>query len=430
MLMRLALRAGSLAAKLALTVVITRTLGFSSLADYGLAVALSVVASKLFGLGFSAELNRRLAATSPSASIRDARSLSLVYVGFYLAVCAAAVVAWREGGLALLGASSTVTLFAMIVVAIAEHHAFEVNSYVFSLHRANAGTWMLFARTGLWPMLAIAGLLMGVIHGVGTVLLIWVAANIAVIVWAWRLIAKERQRHASNEVDERSERGTLWGMWKEGCAFYLAAAVLSCMQYAERFIAAPFLTHNELGRYVFAWSVANAVQTLSFATFAVTSGPALARAVSLEPTRFVALKRRAIARTLCATALLSLVVMSAQSAIFGFAHEKSDAATLGILLTSFVMRAIGDILWGAAVALRAGRALASGMVFFAAIGVPLAWFLIPRFGVTGAALAHLFASAAITVWLVWVTWRPAAMLRRECLPSGGESIGKADQHVA
>lgn len=433
MLMRLALRASSLAAKFALTIVITRMLGFSGLADYGLAVALSVVASKLFGLGFSSELNRRLASAAPYASIRDARTLSLIYGGFYLVVCAAGMVAWREGWLVLLGASAVATFFAMIAVAIAEHCAFEANSYVFSLHRPNAGSLMLFARTGLWPVLAIAGLLLGLINNVGMVLLLWIVADVAVIVWAWRLIAAEQSRHVPQQMRSPAERGTIWRMWKDGGAFYLAAALLSCMQYAERFIAAPFLTHDELGRYVFAWSVANAVQTLSFAMFAVTAGPALARAVSAEPQQFGPLKQRAIKRALCGATALSLIVMGAHGAIFRLAHEVADAATLatlGILLASFVLRSIGDLLWSATIALKAGRAVVAGMVLLTAIGMPIAWFLIPRLGLVGAALAHVFASAAITAWLGWVASRHAAALRYERSPLHCESTRQADHHVA
>ncbi|HEY3596905.1 MAG TPA: hypothetical protein VGL08_05230 [Paraburkholderia sp.] len=194
MIQRLILRILSLAAKFALTIVLARTLGFSAVAAYGLAVAVSVVASKVLGLGFSAELNRRLSGMRPGMAIGAARRLRGIYGASYLLVVAGVFVAWSNGWLHVAQVASPALLFEVVLVAIAEHYALEANSYVFSLHRAQAASMMLFVRTGAWAAFAIAGLLVGTIVDIHAVFLLWVGANLGVIVWAWVVIESVARR--------------------------------------------------------------------------------------------------------------------------------------------------------------------------------------------------------------------------------------------
>ncbi|WP_431290672.1 hypothetical protein [Burkholderia cepacia] len=93
MLTRLLLRFSALGLKFALAIVVARTLGFDAIAAYGLAVAASVIASKVLGLGFSPELNRRLSETNPMPAIAHARRLCVVYGALYVLLAAALAVA-------------------------------------------------------------------------------------------------------------------------------------------------------------------------------------------------------------------------------------------------------------------------------------------------------------------------------------------------
>ncbi|SMG01591.1 lipopolysaccharide biosynthesis protein [Burkholderia singularis] len=420
MLTRLLLRVSALGAKFALTLVVARVLGFGAVADYGLAVAASVIASKLFGLGFSAEINRRLAAAEPREAIRDARRIGGVYAAFYALVAAAGALC--TDAYAWFGASTASAGAAVLAVVIAEHYAFEANSYVFSLHRTDAGARMMFVRTGLWPAFAIAGLAAGWIGRIETVLWMWAGANAVVIVWAWASIARLARaaqppgphaghvEHAEPAGPAKRGAAAAGRLWRDGAAFYVGAVLLSAMQYGERFVADRLLGHDALGRYVFGWSIANSVQTVSYAVLVVMAAPVLARAASDAPAKFVPLVMRFVGRAGALTLALSGVIAVLGAPIFRLAHETpgpDGTFVLAALLVSFVVRSIADIAWVAAVALREGRRVASGMAVLGALSIANDWLLIGRFGATGAALAHLCASVAIAGWLAWVIRRRA-----------------------
>ncbi|QOH39755.1 polysaccharide biosynthesis family protein [Burkholderia cepacia] len=88
--LRLTLRVGALGLKFMLTIVVARTLGFDAVAAYGFALAVSVVASKVLGLGFSTEINRRLAGPDPHDAVRTCVRLSVLYAGVYALLCGVA----------------------------------------------------------------------------------------------------------------------------------------------------------------------------------------------------------------------------------------------------------------------------------------------------------------------------------------------------
>jgi O-antigen/teichoic acid export membrane protein len=399
MLMRIALRIAALGAKFALTIVIARVLGFAAVADYGIAIAVSVIGSKVLGLGFSAELNRRLALPAPRRAIRDARSVGLVYALAYLLLGAGALLLARSHLLPEAHGARAALGLTIVAVAIAEHYAFECNTYVFSLHRANTASLMLFARTGAWPALAIAGLASGAIVRLDTVLWLWIAVNLVVIGWAWRVLAASAAGLDPDSARTDDPAGTL-RLWRNGLPFYVGAALLAGLQYAERLIAAPLVDADALGRYVFAWSIANAIQTIAFAAIASTAGPALARAAATEPHAFAPTLRRALLASFGVTLLLSAVIFAARGPLFRMAHEPLDAAStllLAILLLSFVLRGAIDLLWAAAIALRAGRAFACAAALFAAGSLPVLGYAIRAHGALGAACGHLFVSVLLAV---------------------------------
>ncbi|RQQ47553.1 lipopolysaccharide biosynthesis protein [Burkholderia stagnalis] len=426
MLMRLTLRIASLCAKFTLTIAIARLLGFAAVADYGLAIAISVIVSKVLGLGFSSELNRRLALPAPRLAIQDARMIGLIYAFAYLLLGSGAMLLLQDG-LISSRASTTTPWLAIVAVAIAEHYAFECNTYIFSLHRVRSASLMLFARTGAWPAIAIAGLMFGVITRFDDVLLLWIAVNGVVIVWAWRVIV------AAGTVTEPLPRRTsgyhdILCLWRDGLPFYFGAALLACLQYAERLIAAPIVSDDALGRYVFAWSIANAIQTIAFAAIASTAAPALARAAAAMPHTFAPMLRRALLASLVTTLLLSGAILTVREPLFRLAHEPLDATgtmLLAILLLSFVLRGAVDLLWSAAIALKLGRAFVLASALLATCSLPITWYAIHTHGVLGAAYSHLFVSALLTAGFGWLLMRVYPRSRPVCMSLGE----KANRHA-
>ncbi|AOK61018.1 polysaccharide biosynthesis protein [Burkholderia ubonensis] len=415
MLVRLFLRFSALGLKFALAIVVARTLGFDAVAAYGLAVAAAVIASKVLGLGFSVELNRRLSARNPLPAIGEARVLCVAFAGLYLLLGAALVVA-TAGAAGAFGIPARV-LWCVLLVALSEHAAFEANAWMFSLHRPRAGSLLLFVRTGLWAGIACAGLLSGVLHTIEAVFALWFASNAFVVAASWRAMAAFARRARNAGLPARSTGlRDVFAVWRHGLPFYMAGVILSVLQYAERFIAGSLASADDVGRYVFAWSIANAVQTVAFATVAVTAGPGFVRALADDPAAFGVRLRRAIAASAGLTVLVAAAILAIHGEIFRLAHEQAglrEIIVLAVLLASFVLRAVADVLWTAAIALRAGVAMTLSMAATACACVPLAWWLIEGFGTTGAALAHLAASVAIVaaLGLIVVRYRP--------VPEGG-----------
>ncbi|KGB93604.1 MULTISPECIES: polysaccharide biosynthesis protein [Burkholderia] len=409
MLIRLLLRFSSLGLKFGLAIVVARTLGFDAVAAYGLAVAASVIASKVLGLGFSAELNRQLSARDPLPAIGTARRLCGVFAGLYLLAMLALGVAGGSAARAL--GVPTSLLWGMLLVALSEHAAFEANAWLFSLHRFRAGSLLLFGRTGAWAALACGGLLAGILHSIDAVFALWFASNVLVVAVCWCGVAALARRapHAAR-AHRAPARRELFAVWRHGLPFYLAGVLMASLQYAERFVAGGLASADALGRYVFAWSIASAVQTIAFATVAVTAGPGFVKTLAVDPSAFGPQLRRAIAAAVGVTAMTAIAILVVHGQLFQFAHERAGArevAVLAVLLASFALRSAGDVLWTAAIALRVGSVVTLSMAAVAAAWAPLAWLLIRYSGTTGAALAHLAASAGIVAALALIVVRGA-----------------------
>ncbi|KAG8150033.1 oligosaccharide flippase family protein [Burkholderia catarinensis] len=418
MLVRLLLRFATLAMKFALALVVARTLGFDAVGAYGLAVAASVIASKVLGLGFSPELNRRLSEADPSPALREARVLGAVYGALYLLLGALLAAATLSPPTAdafdVFGTFGLPPLLAwcVLLVALSEHAAFEANSWMFSLHRPRAGSLLLFVRTGAWAGIACAGLFTGVLRSIEAVFVLWFASNACVVVIAWRRIgALSRNARHARPPDRTPLLHGMFAVWRHGMPFYVAGVILATLQYAERFIAGAHLGADALGRYVFAWSIANAVQAVAFTTVVVTAGPRFVRTLADTPDAFPRQLMRAAVASAAVTILAAAAILVVHRDVFRLAHEPvgpNDVVLLAVLLLSFVLRSVADVLWTAAIALRTGIAALLSMAAVALLYLPFAWRLIADAGATGAAFVHLAASAGIAAALALVVTRGTA----------------------
>ncbi|WP_083654886.1 lipopolysaccharide biosynthesis protein [Burkholderia sp. SRS-W-2-2016] len=420
LLVRLGFRIAALALKFVLTIVVARVLGFAAVADYGLALALSVVASKLLGLGFSTEINRRLSAEQPLPAIHDARRLLLLYGAVYVAIAVVVGGVYHAGVFDGFSRIAPGILWGVMLVAFSEHAGLETTSYVFSLHRARAGAVLLFIRTGGWAAVAIAVLLAGLSRSVETIFALWCGTNVfASLAALWCIARRERElklnRDASNrDAVAQHSNGGFRSVWLDGLPFFVAATLLSGLQYGERFLASQVFSSYTLGRYVFAWSISSSIQTIAYATIVVTAGPRLVRALSggahaARP--FRATLRRALLASIGITLLAAAAIVLVHQPLFHIAREPAGRQEFGmllILLISFVLRSIADVYWAAAIALRAGKRVAVAMCCVALACVPVEWTLIKQLDEIGAALAHLSASVGIVAILAWIVMRTHA----------------------
>ncbi|WP_434111783.1 polysaccharide biosynthesis protein [Paraburkholderia caffeinilytica] len=407
---RFAFRITSLALKFALTVVVARMLGFAAVADYGLALAVSVVSSKLLGLGFSTEMNRRLSDVNPGGAIQAARRLLLLYCFVYAVIAVVVLIVHNGAGFDGFRRIPPGVLWGVMLVAFSEHIGLETTSYVFSLHRPRLGALLLFIRTGAWAGVAIPGLLTGMIVSIETIFTLWWGTNlIAALAACWCIWRRGREIRLEQPVSRKV--GGVRSVWVAGFPFFVAATVLSGLQYGERFLASSAISADSLGRYVFAWSIANAIQTIAYATIVVTAGPRLVRSLSGTGRDFWATLRISMHSALGITIIAAAAILIAYKPIFHVAREPAgsrELTMLSILLVSFVLRSIADVYWSGAVALRLGKQVAIAMAVVAAIGIPVEWLLVTHLGAMGAALAHLAASTGIVAILVFLVMRVRA----------------------
>ncbi|QOH39246.1 polysaccharide biosynthesis family protein [Burkholderia cepacia] len=244
---------------------------------------------------------------------------------------------------------------------------------------------------------------------------IWIAADVLVVAIGWILIAGAARRLPAMPALSAA-RVRLATVWRDGVPFFVALLLLSVLQYLERFVASAQLDANALGHYVFVWSIASAIQTVATATVVAVAAPRLVRALDSAHAAAPAF-RAELARTLRASLLLTgaaaLAIALAHPWLFRLAHGDDDAQSavlLLILLLSFILRAAADVLWAAAVALRAGRTVACVIAVLTVACMPMSIALVQSEHALGAACAHLVASIAVTAWLAWiVTSRLPAM---------------------
>jgi O-antigen/teichoic acid export membrane protein len=304
-------------------------------------------------------------------------------------------------------------LWGVMLVAFSEHAGLEATSYVFSLHRQNLGALLLFIRTGAWAGCAILGLLSGTVHSIELVFALWSGTNIVAVLVACLCISRRRRELSLLSGAESARKMCRFrSMWMEGLPFFFATTLLSGLQYGERFLASNVLSTDTLGRYVFAWSIANAIQTIAYATIVVTAGPRLVRSVSLGGADFRAILRSSLRCSLVVTVVTAVVILIAHKPIFHMAHQATgghDLAILVTLLVSFVLRSITDVVWVAAIALRLGKTIAFAIFCMAIVTIPVEWMLIDKLGEVGAALAHLTASVGIAAILVFIVERNRAV---------------------
>ncbi|WP_027782071.1 MULTISPECIES: lipopolysaccharide biosynthesis protein [Burkholderia] len=414
---RLALRVSALGLKFMLTIAVARMLGFDAVAVYGFALAVSVVASKVLGLGFSTEINRRLSGREPREAIRTCVRLFGLYGGVYAMLCGlAALPGWASGAWRV-AALPGMPLVLVALIACAEHAALEVNTWLFSLHRTRAASWLLFVRAGAWAGVAIAALAAGAIDSINGLFAIWLVANVGVVAIGWALIVRVARSLPAPSAGFAAPSG-LARVWRDGLPFFVALLLLSVLQYLERFVGSAMLDANELGRYVFVWSIANAIQTIASATVVAVAAPRLVR--TLDGTHGAAQAfRRELAQSLRASLALTgaaaIAIAVAHGWIFRLAHAGGGAAPTAIfmvLLLSFMLRAAADVLWAAAVALRAGRVVAGVMAALTIVCVPMSISLVHEQRALGAAGAHLVASIAVTAWLAWIVMSRLPVARR------------------
>jgi len=384
MIFRLLLRGGALGAKFLLVLAITRYLGYEALGFYGVVVAASLIASKFYSVGFSSEINRLISVGGSSRRVLDKVLLLYLTVGLVLSGLTVLIYSLFQQVEATAALIACVTL-----VLLTEHLSFEINSFVFSAQKATAGALLFFIKTGLWALLAVGGMMLGQVTEIASVLWLWVIANLLVIVAGYLIVVK---------VHRGREEGTLATatVWKAGLPFYLGTGLIALSQYAERFLIIDLEPYASLGKYVYAWSAANTLQALSYAVVAVVGIPLLAKRYQADQPPFTVRQlfvNKWVARSLVVSAGVAVLIYLFFNVVLdlvGAPVPRPDNGILAVLIFSFALRAIGDIVWGGLIASKNSRVSLASSAVCLLISVPVSYVLIKHYSIYGAAWGNVF----------------------------------------
>lgn len=385
MIFRLLLRGGALGAKFLLVLAITHYLGYDALGFYGVVVAASLIASKFYSVGFSSEINRLISVGLSSRRVVDKVLLLYLAVGLVLSVATVAVYSLFQDVQA-----SVALILCVTLVLLTEHLSFEINSFVFSAQKATWGAMLFFIKTGLWALLAVGGLMLGQVSAIDTVLWLWVAANLVVMVVGYLIVARLHQGRTKGELGAAS-------VWKAGLPFYLGTGLIALSQYVERFLIIDLEPYASLGKYVYAWSAANTLQALSYAVVAVVGIPVLSKRFQRDQQAFSVRQlfvNQWVMRSLMVSAAVAVLIYLFFNVALDYVAAtvpRPDNAILGVLIFSFALRAVGDIVWGGLIASKNRRVSVASAATCLLVSTPVSYLLIKHHSIYGAAWGNVFA---------------------------------------
>ncbi|MGY2184979.1 hypothetical protein D3C87_987040 [compost metagenome] len=385
MIFRLLLRGTALGAKFLLVLAITHYLGYEALGFYGVVMVAPILASKFYSVGFSSEINRLISIGGSSRVVVD-KVLSLyLAVGLLFSVVTVALYSHFSDVEASAGLIACVML-----LLITEHLSFELNSFVFSAQKANWGALLFFIKTGLWALIAVGGLMTGVVSSVTSVLWLWVISNLLVMVAGYFIVVDVHKGREVRVVNTAS-------VWRAGLPFYLGDGLIALCQFAERFLIVKLEPYDSLGKYVYSWSAANTLQALSFAVVAVIGIPVLAKryknhqqALTVRELFF----NQWVLRSLVVSFAVAVLIYTFFNVVLDYvdvAVPRPDNGILSILIFSFALRAVGDIVWGGLIASKNNRVSLASAVICLMISMPVSYVLIKHYSIYGAAWGNVFS---------------------------------------
>lgn len=390
MIFRLLLRGGALGAKFLLVLAITHYLGYDALGFYGVVVAASLIASKFYSVGFSSEINRLISVGGSSRWVVDKVLLLYLAVGIVLSLVTVTVYSLFQQ----VEASATL-IVCVALLLLTEHLSFEINSFVFSAQKATWGALLFFIKTGLWALLALAGMMLGWISSIASVLWLWVAANVLVIVVGYLIVVNVHRGRVTAVLTTAS-------VWKAGLPFYLGTGLIALSQYAERFLIIDIEPYASLGKYVYAWSAANTLQALSYAVVAVVGIPVLAKRYQHDHQALTVRQlfvNQWVVRALVVSGVVALMIVLFFNLVLDYVATtvpRPDNDLLGVLIFSFALRAVGDIVWGGLIASKNSRVSLASAAICLLVSLPVSYLLIKHYSIYGAAWGNVFS---ITVQL-------------------------------
>ncbi len=248
------LRGASAAGKFALSLYLLTYVGLAELGIYGLLVAVATAVPALLGFGLSDWTTRQCIDLPADQAV----PLAGTRLGFTVVVhCVVQPVFWLAN--AYLG-EPIPSHFALLIapILLLEHLGVDAHGPLIARHRVMLSSVALFLRSGAWPLAIIGiGWIYPPARSLAWVLAAWLAGLVVMALVLSGLLLGGRWRLL--RVRAHWLRGALRRSWP----FYLSDIGAVTSLYADRFIISFFAGLELTGIYVFFWSAANVVHSVT-----------------------------------------------------------------------------------------------------------------------------------------------------------------------
>lgn len=399
--LNLGLRGGSLLAKFALTIYITRYIGLEAVGIFGLLQAANVIGTKVIGYGLYFVANRDMVGLAPERQARIICDQHAVYGIGYGIVLLLTLLAWPF----VPAADGPYVLYSVALLIVA-HQVLELGNSLVSLHRPLATNFMFAVTNGLWALPPIAlGLWFPDYRSLDLVLQSWLAGALFSMLCGWYFM------HGI-PVGTAMRQPPNWDWAKKalrrGLPLYVAILTMNGGMYVDRAVISGLAGMELAGVFVMFWQFAYAVQILMQTGVLVTEYPKLIADYKHGDEAGYWRRFRALSvRMALAGAAACIIAAIAIDPIIRFVNKPLALAHINLfycMLLAFWIRFQADVSNYALYARHQDKAL--GISYFVNLLVASASNLIFvwLWGLDGAAAAFVFTAVALTGFQGWLLW--------------------------
>lgn len=386
-----ALRGAGAAGKFALSLYLLAYAGLADLGVYGLLVAAATIGPAVLGFGLTDWTARECVGLErrKAISIGGTRLCFTLVVHLVVQPPAWALNAWLGYPIA----PDFVLPIALILLL--EQIGAEAQALLIARERVMLSNFVLFLRSGAWPIAIIAlGLVYPDARSLLWVLIAWVGGMIATALVLFGF-ALQHSRAALFRPNVRWLGTGLARSWP----FYLSDMGAVSSLYLDRFLISLFVGLETTGIYVFFWSAANVVHSLTvYGTFSPRVPGLIAAANARDFTslrsRFRQFRRSTLVWALALFVSLWIAIQALLA--LGLRPQLSGHGVLFcMIMLATVLRILADMQHFVLYALSRDRSIgminASSAIGTAALTALLVWLA----GVAGAVAATILSAAAV-----------------------------------
>jgi O-antigen/teichoic acid export membrane protein len=389
----ISLRGLSLVARFALTLFMARYFTLGEIGLFGLFYSAAAAAPAFLGFGMNYFLNREIVGIPFDSALRRLRDRVAV------SVAVATFVVFAFWLFEVAGAIPSITHLALLCpILILEAVALDIHYSLISLKRPLLANSLLFVRSAVWvfPYIVVAAVFPQS-RNLGVLLWWWLAAiGVSFAVLAWHMRSWPWAEAGCYGFDVAWFRKTL----AKSKLIYASDIGIVGTMFADRYILGSLSGLQQVGVFVFFWTIANSVQVLVGTAISQIVVPHMveAHAAGGHAALHQILKRKTAEAAGLGIALSFMAIVAVYLVVPYLGHQEFGANInlLLILLVAAIIRSVSDV-WNVALYSAGKDAAWAWINIFGLISTSLACFV-------GLNLAGMLGLAVATVVVAVLQW--------------------------